>query len=193
MPFRKLTQENRKIQLVSLIDLIFILLIFFIITSVLIRLTKGESKLFIPTPKNEAGEAQIFIQMLDEYNSLWIDHTAIDTLNLYTYKLNTPVNNEKKVNILLEKMTLNETELNLRIDKLKRESRKYPGKEYFVIIRCPEELPYNLSMNIFEKFIDTPNIEYGCLAGSIDDVLNESNILVKGNVIQIDFQKSSEL
>ena len=187
MAFRKLIHEQRQIQMVSLIDLIFILLIFFIITSILIKMSSGESKLYIPTPKNELGEAQIFIQMLDEHRSLWIDHTAIDTLNLYTYKLEAPINNEKKVNVLLDKMTLNKAALNDRIAELKQDSRKQPNKDYFVIIRCPEYLPYYLAMNIFEKFTDTPNIQYGCLEGSIDNIRHESNIVVKGNVIQIDF------
>ena len=187
MAFRKLASEKRKIQMVSLIDLIFILLIFFIIASILIKLSKGESQLFIPTPKIEPGEAQIFIQILDEDNSLWIDHTAIDTLNLYTYKLSDKINNAQKVDILLNKMTLDKAGLNDRINKLKDDSHDQPSKEYFVVIRCPEELPYHLAMNIFEKFIDAPNIQYGCLAGSIRDIMNESNIFVKGNIIQINF------
>jgi len=188
MAFRRLSHANRKLQMVSLIDLIFILLIFFIITSILIKLVRGESQLFIPTPKNEPGEAQILIQILDKDNYLWIDHTAIDTLNFYTYKFTGNISHAKKANILLEKMSFDSTGFYERIESLKKMSAAQPHKEFFVLIRCPEEMPYYYATNIIERLIDVPNLEYGCLAGSIDDVLTKGRISVHRNTIQIDFQ-----
>ncbi|TDI85356.1 MAG: hypothetical protein E2O78_04695, partial [Caldithrix sp.] len=119
MAFRKLTQAHRKIQLVSLIDLIFILLIFFIISSVMIKLTRAEAKLYIPTPKNEPGEAQILIQIIDQDRYLWIDHSAIDTLNQRSYKLRRPLRQEEKVDLLLRRMTINSEELKRRLTGLR--------------------------------------------------------------------------
>lgn len=187
MAFRKLSPANRKIQLVSLIDLIFILLIFFIITSVLIKLVRGESQLYIPTPKNEPGEAQILIQILDEDRYLWIDHTAIDTLNSHTYKLLGKVSHAQKASILLEKMSFDSTGFFERIESLKKESSLQPHKAFFVLIRCPEDKPYYYATNIIEHFLGLPNLEYGCLEGSIDDVLAKGKINVHRNTIQIDF------
>lgn len=187
MALRKLNHNNRKIQIVSLIDLVFILLIFFLITSVLIELTKGASKLYLPTPKNESGEAEILIQILDEDKYLWIDHTAIDTLNLYSYQLSDPTDPRAKVDLLLSKMTLNFNELDKRIEKLKKPSTARSNKEYFVLIRCPNDKPFYYATNIIEKLVDNPNFEYGCVSGTIEDIRTSRNLLIEGNMIQIDF------
>lgn len=186
MAFRRIRNERRKIQLVSLIDLIFILLIFFIITSIMIKLTKGESRLYIPTPVNEPGEAQILIQILDEDNYLWIDHTAIDTLAFYSYRLPNPVDNRAKVDLLLSKMTRNRDQLLAGIEGLKEASNFQSNREYFVLIRCPEHVPYHVATRIIERLSDNPNFEYGCVAGSIEDIRSSPNIYAEGNIIQID-------
>jgi len=186
MAFKKISHVNRKVQMVSLIDLIFILLIFFIITSIMIKLSKGEAKLYVPTPKNEPGEAQIFIQIIDEDKYLWIDHTVIDTLNAYSYKMPDPVSTQYKVNVLLEKMVVSETGLQQKIERLKRQLQRQPNEDYFILIRCPEDKPYYVATNIIEQLVDTPQLEYGCVAGSVDD-LKTGNILAQGNVFQIDF------
>ncbi|MFQ5650488.1 MAG: biopolymer transporter ExbD [bacterium] len=186
MAFRRLSLGNRKIQMISLIDLIFILLIFFIITSILIKLTKGEARLYIPTPKNEPGEAQVLVQILDDQKYLWVDHTAIDTLNYYTYKRRNALSTEAKVDVLLQKMTLDSAALQQRIYKLVADAREQPNKDYFVLIRCPDYLPYHHATKIVEKLVDAPNFEYGCVAGTIEEIKNSRNIHVAGNVIQID-------
>lgn len=190
MGFRKLTHENRRAPLYSLIDLIFILLIFFVITSIMIRLTRGESKLYIPTPKNEPGEAQILIQIIDEKTSLWLDHTAIDTLRRYSLLLSRsdPEQSARaKVDLLLAKMTLDNDELTTRLDRMKASLTQSLKKEYFVLIRCPEYLPYVAVTRIIERLVDNPFIEYGCVSGSIEDIRSSKNFLVDGNVLQIDF------
>lgn len=186
MPFKSHAHERRSVPFTSLIDLIFILLIFFIISSIMIKLTKGESKLYIPTPISEPGEAQVLIQILDEDNYLWLDHTAIDTLLFYRDLLPNQGDNKAKVNLLLDKMTLHSDELFDRLANLQTSSNFQRNREYFVMIRCPDHLPYYLATNIIERFVDNPNFEYGCVAGSIEDIKSSKNIFVEGNVIQID-------
>ncbi|RMF62242.1 MAG: hypothetical protein D6743_12350 [Calditrichaeota bacterium] len=187
MAFRKLNHNRRGVQLVSLIDLIFILLIFFVITSILIKLTRGEARLYIPTPKNEPGEAQILIQILDEDKYLWVDHTAIDTLNLYSYALQDPLSPAAKVDLLLDKLVLSKRRLMERIALLKEASNGHRRKAYYVLIRCPDDLPYHYATSIVEEFVDNPNFEYGCVSGTVEDIRNSRNLAIKGNVIEIDF------
>jgi len=187
MALRKLVHGSRRVPLVSLIDLIFILLIFFVITSIMIRLTRGESKLYIPTPTNEPGEAQILIQIIDENNSLWLDHTAIDTLYRYSHLLSPGGEPRAKVDLLLARMTIDEESLAGRLTRLRESLAGGLKKEYFVLIRCPENLPYYYATRIIEKLVDNPYIDYGCVSGSIEDIRTSKNILVEGNVLQIDF------
>ncbi len=172
--------------MVSLIDLIFILLLFFLTTSIMIRYTKGESKLFIPTPKNEPGDAQILIQIIDEEQFLWIDYTAIDTLNKYGYLLADPNDSKIQIDLLSSKMTINSEMLNQRLEKLLQSSSRLRKREYFVLIRCPNHLPYYYATNIIEYLIDNPYFEYGCVSGTIEDIRYCKNLVIEGNILQID-------
>lgn len=187
MAFKKKPVDNRKIQMISLIDLIFILLLFFIITSVMVNLTRGESKLYIPTPKNEPGEAQILIQIIDENRYLWLDHTAIDTLYEYSEALPNPKDVRAKIDLLVEKMTLDQDALFARLEELLESSNSATKKDYFVLIRCPNALPYHYAISIVERLADNPYFEYGCLAGSLDDMRASKTLKIEGNVLQIDF------
>lgn len=187
MAFRKIEAENRRIQLVSLIDLIFILLIFFIIASILIKVTRGEARLYVPLPENEAGEAQLLIQILGPDSFLWLDHTAIDTLNAYSRRLKLRPSAESKVNLLLAKMVVDSKGLNDRIERLALEAGSRRQNTYFVVIRCPDEEPYYYATNIIQKLAPVPNVEYGCVAGSIDDLKRSARIKIEANVLTIDF------
>ncbi|MFQ5864173.1 MAG: biopolymer transporter ExbD [bacterium] len=185
MAFKRFYRDHRKIQMLSLIDLIFILLLFFIITSVMIKLTRGETKLFVPTPKNEPGEAQILIQIMDEDDYFWLDHTAVDTLNRYSYQLFNPDDPKAKMDLLLTKMKLNSDLLNSRLEDLKKILSKDRNKEYFVLIRCPENKPYYYAINIIEQLVGLPNLEYGCVSGTIEDIRQSRDIIINSNLIQI--------
>lgn len=187
MAFRKLSHGNRKIQLVSLIDLIFILLIFFIMTSVLIKITRGEAKLYIPTPKSEPGEAQVLIQILDRDKYLWIDHTAVDTLYRYRSELPDANDSKTKVDLLLSKLVVDVAGLKDRLQGLESFSSGRFHKEYFILIRCPDDLPFYYAIEIVEMLVHNPNLEYGCVSGTISDIKESKNFSIRGNVIQIDF------
>jgi biopolymer transport protein ExbD len=187
MAFRKIIFHERRVPLVSLIDLIFILLIFFVVTSIMTPLNKEEARLYLPTPKNEPGEAQILIQILDGDRYLWMDHTAIDTLNRYSYLFKNSDAPANKVDLLLSKMTLNAEGLFERLAKLKEALAMLERKEYFILIRCPEQFPYFYATNIMEKLAGNPYLEYGCVAGAIEDLRSSRNFVVQGNILQIDF------
>ncbi|MFQ5602804.1 MAG: biopolymer transporter ExbD [bacterium] len=186
MAFKKLFIENRKVPMVSLIDLIFILLLFFITTSVMINLSKGEARLNIPTPINEPGEAQILIQIIDKDHYFWLDYTAIDTLHYYSYMLPDPNDPAAKIQLLLDKMTISKDELVARLKNLFEFSKKFRNKEHFILIRCPNVYPFYYATNIIEYLIDNPFFEYGCVPGDIEDILASKKVTIDGNILQID-------
>ena len=173
--------------MMSLIDLIFILLIFFIISSILTRMTDGEAQLYLPTPKNEPGETQVLIQIIDEDSYVWLDHTAIDTLLHYSENGTKRLSTKAKVDLLVEKMGLDSRSLGRRLERLKQDVNAKPDIDYFVLVRCPEDKPYYYATNVIEKLVDSPHFQYGCVGGSIDDLRTNSDIFIEGNVIQIDF------
>lgn len=187
MAFRRLERDSRRLPLVSLIDLIFILLIFFIITSVMIKLSKGESQLYIPTPKNEPGEAQVLIQIIDADHYLWLDHTAIDALRQFEYDAGRRLDTRTKIAWLVAQMTIDRKTMLARLEKKLEQEGPGSNKEYFVLIRCPDDLPYHLATSIIEKFVDNPFFEYGCVSGTLEEILNSKRVTIEGNVLQIDF------
>ncbi|MCG8608613.1 biopolymer transporter ExbD [bacterium] len=187
MAFKKKPHDNRKIQMVSLIDLIFMLLLFFIITSVMIKLTRGESKLYIPTPKNEPGEAQILIQILDQNRYLWLDHTAIDTLYTYARDLKNPNDPQAKIDLLVDKVALSGPAFFSRLQDLVESTKTKRKKDYFVLIRCPNAMPYHYATNIIEKLAESPYFEYGCVSGSLEELRKSRSIRIEDNVLEIDF------
>ncbi len=187
MAFKREAPHGRKLQMVSLIDLIFILLIFFIISSILIRMTDGEAQLYLPTPKNEPGETQVMIQIIDADSYVWLDHTAIDTLLHYSENGTRRLSTEAKVDLLVDKMSLDSRRLGQRIERLKQEVNAKPDLDFFVLVRCPDELPYYFATNVVEKLVDSPHFQYGCVGGSIADLRASSDIFIERNVIQIEF------
>ena len=76
MAFKKKRRPKERVELVSLIDMVFILLVFFLVTSFVIRMPIQERSVSIPTPENKLGRAQIVIQYIDEERVFWLDEQA---------------------------------------------------------------------------------------------------------------------
>ncbi len=89
MAFKKRLGRIKEVQLVSCMDMIFNLLIFYLVTSYVVSNTKAEKRFVFPTPKVEVGTAEIFIQWLDESNVFWMDQSAAvevqKALNEFSY------------------------------------------------------------------------------------------------------------
>ncbi len=170
---------NRKPQLHSLIDMAFILLLFFLVTSMLANMGGTEQKLALPTPINRPGEAQIVIQIVDQ-DRFWF--LGNDVRNMAVNVLQLPYSETDKKNQILDifrKSSCNMASLDDRLNRLKKEAAENPSRQYFVLIRCPDEMPYGLVMEILNKLMDRPNIQYGCAGGSVKDFENASQFRIE--------------
>lgn len=181
MAFRKLKRKEERIELVSLIDMIFILLVFFLVTSYVIKLPLQERSVYIPTPENVLGRAQIMIQIINDDRFFWLDETAANTVEKiesdYGYF------SEKKLqgqvlSALMNKNVMNRSQMVEKIAQLKDRANTDPNVKYFVLIRCPNELPYSVILEVISELTDTHfrNIQYGCVAGSLGDIQNATQI-----------------
>jgi len=180
--------ENKRLTLTSLMDVVFILLIFFLVSVFFASLPNEERKLFIPTPKNEAGSAQVLIQLVDDNNYFYIDPlvteglvndiTAIDNRS----GLSSSAKLAAKKNLLIRKclFSMDDPQNNLfeKLNKLLNHANTHPEEEYFVIIRCPGELPYSKVIDIIQVLSKSEyqNIQYGCVGGTLDDIRNSKRI-----------------
>ncbi len=182
MAFDKYDVGRKKPQMMSLIDMAFILLLFFLVTSMVAQMTKEEQKLAIPTPENKPGRAQILVQFVDENGFLYLDQTATSIVeqvqNNFGFK-SRQWQQQRIVSTLMNDRYFSKTQLLSRLKELKMNASNHPEENYFVLIRCPDEIAYYHVIEIIQAVSGLSNINYGCVGGSIDDIRNADDIALK--------------
>ena len=179
-------------------DMIFNLLLFFLVASYIATNTKTEKRFVFPTPKNELGSAEVFIQWIDEGTVFWIDQSSSvevqRILNQYSY-LTPEEQSRTAVGILHDGNRLDSGALLQRLQSLVRTADSNPGKKYFVLLRCPNQIPYTVILDVVAKLTEARfnNVEYGTVGGTLEQL--KLNVLEntdgEGNlrkIIRIDFE-----
>ena len=191
MPFKSKIERKKKMQLISLMDVVFILLIFFLVSIFFASLPNEERKLFIPTPKNEPGYAQVLVQLVDENSFFYIDPLITEQLvrditqiDNQTFKSASQRLQQKK-QLIIQKNTYERfnavdgvNNLNQKLNNLVTHANNHPEEKYFVMIRCPDDMPYSSVIDVIQILSKTnyKNIEYGCVGGTIQDIQNSPSI-----------------
>jgi biopolymer transport protein ExbD len=174
--FIKISDRNKeKIELVSLIDMIFILLVFFLVTSFVIKLNLQERSLYVPTPKNVLGRAQLLIQFVDENRIFWLDEeasTVVESIEENYGYLSDASLRDRILSNLTSNNIISLNQMDSKINHLISAANQDPFTNYFILIRCPNELPYFHVIDVIEKLSSTKyrNIKYGCVGGTFDDI-----------------------
>ena len=190
MAFKNKRKIKERVELVSLIDMIFILLVFFLVTSFVIRLPFQERGLSVPTPENTMGRAQIMVQLLDERTVFWLDENASELVGnieeTYGYLSAGRLRNRILSELINTNVMTYESFLG-ELDRLRGRANSDPNARYFVLIRCPNEIPYSRIIEIIAKISDTSyrNIKYGCVGGTIRDIQECRRIYT---VVELDSQ-----
>lgn len=191
MPFKSKNETKKKMQLISLMDVVFILLIFFLVSIFFASLPNEERKLFIPTPKNEPGFAQVLVQLVDENSFFYIDPLVTEQLvrditqiDNRTF-MNASQRLQQKKQLILKKNTYSTygsdgqvNNLFQKLNDLVKHADTHPAEKYFVMIRCPDDMPYSSVIDVIQILSVTKykNIEYGCIGGTLDEIRNSQSI-----------------
>lgn len=183
MAFKRGQRHKDQLELVSLIDMIFILLVFFLVTSFVIRLPKKELGMYVPTPENAVGRAQILIQFIDDESAFWLDEEAsglVENLEADFGYLSGPRLRDRILDTLLRRYTCSNDILNQRLARLRDRAEADPNSRFFVLIRCPNELPYYRVVDILSYLSESKyrNIRYGCVSGDFEDIQNSRRVSV---------------
>jgi len=197
LAFKRKTHGSKDIQLVSFMDMIFNLLLFFLVASYIATSAKEEKRFVFPTPKNELGSAEVFIQWIDEQTVFWIDQTSSAevqrVLNQYSY-LAPDEQSRTVIGVLQDRNRLDSGGLAGRLEALVRTADSNPGRKYFVVLRCPNQIPYSKVLDVVARLIEARynNVEYGTVGGTLEQMrLNVlENTDTEGNIrkiIRIDF------
>lgn len=170
-------RHKEKIELVSLIDMIFILLVFFLMTSFVIKMNLQERSLYVPTPKNVLGRTQFLVQFVNEDQVFWLDEQAsavVTTIEENYGYLDDASIRDMILSQILSKNIISMDQLDGKIEHLVSSANQDPFTNYFILIRCPNDLPYYHVVNVIERISNTQyrNIKYGCVGGTLDDIRN---------------------
>lgn len=191
MAFRVPPNGQKKLQLIALMDVVFILLIFFLVSIFFASLPNEERKLPVPTPKNEPGYAQVLIQLIDNEKFFYVDPLITESLvrkisEVDKQSMSPAKKLETKKKILLKSCTYRYSDprhpgvnnLDAKINSLLELANKNPQSRYFVLVRCPDDLEYGRVIKIIEKISHTKysNVQYGLVRGTIDDIRNSKSI-----------------
>ncbi len=183
MAFKNKRIQKERVELVSLIDMIFILLVFFLVTNFVIRMPMKERSLSVPTPENTLGRAQIVLQFIDDQHVFWLDESSADIVDQVesTFGYLSAANLRQR--ILNELVKQNTFSINVVDEKLKalcERASENAYARYFVLIRCPNELPYYHVINVITQLSETPyrNVKYGCVGGTLEDIQNCQRITI---------------
>lgn len=168
-------KPKERIELVSLIDMIFILLVFFLVTSFVIRMPLQERNLYLPTPENMVGRAQIVIQFIDENRVFWLDEDAASVAEEIeqNYGYLSPARlRDRVLTELIVRNTIPFSQLEEKLDQLRERANQDPFSRFFALIRCPNEIPYLQVVDVIGKISQTTyqNIKYGCVGGTLDQI-----------------------
>ncbi|MBN1560488.1 biopolymer transporter ExbD [candidate division KSB1 bacterium] len=181
MTLKILAADKRKPQLHSLIDMSFILLLFFLVTSMIVQMKEKELKLSIPTPKNEPGRAQIFVQLIDEHRFLYIDQSAnsiVEQVNTNFGFQSQSWRNERIISRFIQERASDKNGILTKLAALKDQALKNPEARFFILIRCPDEIPYYHIIDLVQAVAGASNIQYGCVGGSLADLQNATSIRI---------------
>lgn len=186
MAFKQYDTKKKRPQLIALIDMAFILLLFFLVSSLVAQLTKREQKLSLPTPENKSGRAQILIQLLDKNNFIYLDQDFSSTVHAIEINyefLPDRAQRNMMIDALMQK-TFSKVQLIEKLSEKMESARNNPEQRYFILIRCLEQIYYYHLIDIIKSISGLPNVNYGCVGGSLEDFKKASSISTREEIDQ---------
>lgn len=161
MAFRSMEQPKRRISLMGLIDVIFLLLIFFLVTSI-VQPGMQEHEVRLPTPTNERGKANVLIQIVEPDQFVYLDWVNMPELIPATY-INQPALAGNTVCSKLkndDSLLIGKTKLHAAITAMfrrllaleKADPRRMATCQ--ILVRSPGDLPYSTTIELLDFIQD---------------------------------------
>lgn len=184
MAFKVRKKPNEQLELVSLIDMILILLVFFLVTSYVMQLKFQEEGLYVPTPENTRGRAQIVLQLMENGAFFWLDEKVseeVQRLRATFGFLPEPDRSRSVVAELTKTHVFGQDRLAAKLAELKKRAQDHPEGTFFILIRCPNALPYARVIDVIADLTDAglPNLRYGCVGGEMGELQSLRRIEVR--------------
>jgi hypothetical protein len=155
--------------LFPLMDMFFILLLFFLVTSGFSPDPPEEEGTFSSTPNPAMGEAQILLQVVSADSSIWLDNTSFS-------------GSWQGSDLLSRNGVRHDIEsLTKRLERFRRMVGQCAGRTILTAMRCPDDLVYSdidrLQSNLemaFEQTMGGYELTFGLVPGTADQILIDS-------------------
>lgn len=187
MPFKHGFLDRKKYGLTPLIDMVFLLLIFFLVTSYVGTGVISEQKLLVPTPIQKEGEMNILIQLYKSNNGdlrcYYIDYTINQVYRRIVegreYRFGTLSTDPKVVTDRVFQVIKLDYDLSINALKSRLQELTSSTTSLFIGVRCPYDVPYFEAVEITSIIPTTSRygwpIRYGFIEGE-KETLFSANI-----------------
>ncbi len=167
MAFRRFRHEKRKLMLFPLMDMFFILLLFFLI-NIGVKSEKGEKAYTNAVPNEGLGKAQILLQMVGTDRVLWLDNTTFLDALRPGFPQSYVISSSRQ----------------LFSDKFQNFHNQFQGclrNDVLTVIRCPDDLDYGAveqlqdSLSVaFRDVMKEFNLKFSIVpAGPLENIVAE--------------------
>lgn len=170
--------NKKKISLTALIDMVLILVIFFLVVNVKKRIDLSERCLVVPAPTNQSGtNANILIQIVGRGRYLWFDSEPAFYDNLSRALKNAKAVADREI---VPNFLKNQIKTFRQIhDKISEIPDVYGYSPLFIVIRCPNSLPYGDVIRIIDAIADlNPTPAFGCIGGKAASLYDYNNYTI---------------
>ena len=174
MPYRVSRIGRRKLMLFPLMDMFFILLLFFLVTAGFSPKPPADKSVYSAVPRPDIGEAQFLLQMTSPSKVVWLDNLSFRGSWASDFPQAQTVGASK-------------LELEERLNRFVDEYGDCLRDDVVAVIRCPDSLTYgdvaSLQENLklaFEKSLKNHNLKMS-IVGCVDfDISVDSVATVDG-------------
>lgn len=150
MAFNRVDETQKKPGLIPLVDVIFLLLIFFLVASFVRTGARKEQKLTIPTPVQKEGAMDILVQLFKtqhgELRAYFISSEINEVYRRIYQGLDErfPTITDDQIELTKNVFEVVRSDYNLSTSRLKERLAKLKSSKtpVFIGIRCPYDVPY---------------------------------------------------
>lgn len=178
MAFKARQQARRRLMLYPLMDMFFILLLFFLVTAANKEPEKATEEVLYrySLPKQDVGESQLLIQLIDGNQLKWLDYTFIEEISSQNEVETLPIH-----------------QLGSRFSEFAGRIRDGGGGEIHIVVRCPRELAFQDVQQVKQTLTNVTDdlagieLKFSLLEGSAGDV-SLDKIQRDADTVIIDFK-----
>ena len=169
MAFHLTYKRKRSLELIALVDMVFVLLIFFILAFIVSKRSLQEKGFLIPVPKEEYGYAQALIQLIDGDRVYYLDELDMNSVAGYC---NDRLSAQEIKQRLMNTNVISYDRLIDKLERIRGQAVRNKDREYFIVIRSPGDLEYTYALEIMALIsnYNLYNMRYGCVGGGLESL-----------------------